>query len=341
MSYPPQQPPGDWGGQQPAGQPYERGQQPDYGAPLEYGQQPGGYPDDPSWTPQSDPQHSYQPPTSGAAYQPQQYPPMSAGPMSGPPMAGQPWPPQQPPPARSGPPVWLFAVLGVVVVLALGAGAFFVFGPDGGDDPGDDSGRDSPSASSSAGSDDPTATDDSLITDTTTGLSYTPIGDPWTALQEPGSAAGFISVVGETLQVEDFGNNRHWIATFYVGETDADTVGFTDADSIESALEAQCELVDSVNYNKPPDFDKPLDGLERDSDPEFDDVTVGEYSGKVLSYHLAWKDDSIKETGETVAVGMLDLGDGKAAGFLISLPDSIIDDNESVLTDAIESMKFA
>ncbi|GAA4916145.1 hypothetical protein LX16_4087 [Stackebrandtia albiflava] len=167
-----QQQPDPYGQQYPpAGAPY--GQQPDpYGQqqPDPYGQQ---QPDPYGQPPQSDPYGQQQPdpygqqpqypsPGQGGGYSPEPSYPMSGVPMSGQPMTGQPMmgptsgpPGQQPPmggynpmfpqqPKKNNTPMIVGVVLGVVLLLGVGAVLFAVLG-SGDDEPGDDIASQSPS----------------------------------------------------------------------------------------------------------------------------------------------------------------------------------------------------
>jgi len=139
MSYPPQQPPqGDpYGQRPPGGDPYQQ-QQPGYGQqqPGYDQQQPGygqpGQPGQPGWQPgfgQSDPG---QPapgygPAQGYGTQPGQEFGAAPGGFGQPPGYGA-------PPRKKSPLPWILAAVGVVAVIALAVGAFFVVS-GGGNDP--------------------------------------------------------------------------------------------------------------------------------------------------------------------------------------------------------------
>ena len=132
MTYPPQQPPqGDpYGQRPPGGDPYgqQQQQQPDYGQQPGYGQpaQPPGQPG--FGQPVADQPAGYGPTPGPQGYGAQ------PGQQFGTPPGGFGQPPGYgPPPPKKSPLPWILAIAGVLVVVALAAGAFVVLG--GGNDP--------------------------------------------------------------------------------------------------------------------------------------------------------------------------------------------------------------
>ncbi|GAA4900931.1 hypothetical protein LX16_0500 [Stackebrandtia albiflava] len=332
MTYPPPPPGGPTG---PAGDPYQQppvdatGWQPPPGAPMsgvpssgqpfhtqQYPQQPA--PGDPYASPQYD---QFGQPVSGAP--------------------GQPWPGAPvPPPARSGSKGWLWGALAGVVVIALVVAGVLIFTSDDETQPlADPTGT--PSAEPSE-DDSQTGTDPAdLLVDPDTGLGYAKMGEPWADPGAQFALAGFRSTTGEMLTVidqPDYG----WVAIFIVGELNVNEVGFTGPDTLESSVTELAAITDATNYSAPPDWTEPLDGFARDAEPVVEEIEIGGFQGVVSTYHLSWDDDRLpEETGETVILGVIDLGDGRAAGFSISLPDSVPQEQVDQVEAALESLQFA
>ncbi|TQL78667.1 hypothetical protein FB566_4258 [Stackebrandtia endophytica] len=311
--------------------------QPDpYAAPDPYAQP------DPYGAPMSAP--GGQPMSPGVASAPPYGQPMAGAP-------GQPGYPQDPyaqqqqwagpviPPTQGGgSKAWIWGALAGVVVVALMVGV--VLYVTGGDD-------ETPVADSSATpseevdpSTEPSeeAPDTELVTDPATGLSFAPMPEPWRDSTANYGVIGFYEVTGQVLDVLTFEDGSGWIATFVVGEINPSQLGSSSM-TTDDAINALADLVDGAHYSKPPDFTEPLDGLER-NEVEVNPLTVGSYSGSAMSYHLSWDDDSIEETGESIALGVLDMGDGRTAGFFLSLPDSVPDEHLDQMLEALDSLTF-
>lgn len=327
MTYPPQQPQGDWGGQQPYdpsqqgyGQQQPMGfdqQLPNYNvqpAADPYGQQPDPYGQqpDPYSAPPADPYAPQQP-----AYDPTQYsaPPVSVAPASGQPYPGQSYPGapmMQAPAPSSGPPVWIFIVGGVVVLALIGVVVFFAINA-GGDDP-DDKPTDSAQSSSQQPSDDPTsgAPDGDMIVDTNTGLGYKAMAG-WDTMDTSSSVPvpGFTSFQGQSYEVAS-----EWIALLGIGEVDAAAVGYKDSGDLKDAVKALAKEYDKSNFGEDPK------GLERDQKAEYDDSDLAGKKAITMAYHLTWDEGENPDTGEQIVFALIDVGDGKVAGFVGSLPDS-------------------
>ena len=344
MTYPPPPPQGDWGGQQPpqpGGAPNPvpgfgppPSQPPAPGQPFGPGQPPapGGYspPPDQGWPSPAQPVTGM--PSGGYAD------PFAAPPTTGAPFPGAP----QPQPPKKGAPTWLFIVGGVVLLLAIGTGVFFAFDLGGKNDDGKTAGGDSSSSASQQPSEDPATTpgdqpQDGTVVDPGTGLSYQAMGDPWTPTTFTGLAGGLSGVppVGEELETEP-----GWVGTYLNGELDTTAVEYDPA-SLEDSVNALADVVDETNYGNPDDDTKSLDGLKREADPESQEVSIDGKDGIVIGYHLVWDDDAITDQGEFVFVGVLDLGDGRAAALEIALPDSIYEAQTDAVTTAMNSIAFA
>ncbi|HIW64374.1 MAG TPA: hypothetical protein H9881_18125 [Candidatus Stackebrandtia excrementipullorum] len=318
MTYPPPQGlPGDPHGQQPPTPPWDGSYAhppmsgvPASGQPDPYGQQPMGQP----------PGHP------GAGYP-------GAVPYS-------PYGQQQLPPTNNGSSkAWIWGGLAGLVVVALMVTGVLYFTSSGGDEQ-------APVAETSESAaeeptEDPTTEPDpntELYTEHITGLSYEPMEDPWREAVVTGMP-GFHGVVGQYLDVLEFDSGSGWVASFLVGELDADAIGYTGEDSLEAAVEAFADVIDDNNYHAPPDFTEQLDGFER-SDISMEEYNVEGHNGMWMSYHLSWDDDRIEETGESVAVGVVDAGDGLVAGFFLSLPDSVPDSRLDQMLAALDSLTF-
>ncbi|MGH8791403.1 MAG: hypothetical protein ACRDXX_01985 [Stackebrandtia sp.] len=352
MTYPPQQPQDPWSGQQP-GDPYQ--QQSGYpDQPSGYPDQPAGYPDAPGQgygqgygQPPPDPTHQYPygQPGEGDPYAPMNVQPMSSQPMSGQPMSGQPvtgqpWPgvavPQQAA-GSSGPPVWVFIVGAVALVALIGAGVFLAFELAGDDDPKDETATeeqsDEPSDDSS--SEDTTDGEGYAVTDSATGLSYTELADPWEPAGDK-EVAAFLSAQGQFLPTA----SDTWGAFVSVGEVDADLIGYDGTDSLKDSVKELAKEIEAGHYTD--GEGKPLEGFERDVDPEYGDIDVDGNAGMGMGYHVTWDDDAVEDTGEYIVIGIVDIGeDGRAAGFYVGMPDGTPEDEVDAVEAAMDGAYFA
>jgi len=247
--------------------------------------------------------------------------------------------PMMPAPQSGGAKAWIWgAVAGVVVVALMVAGALY-FTSDNGETPTADSFSSPPQEEPSTDPTEEPAPNTDLITDPATGLSFTAMPEPWRDPQSTYGVIGFYEVSGQILDVLTFEDGSGWIATFVVGEINPSQIGVTDGMSTEDAVNELADLVDGAHFSKPPNFDEPLDGLKRE-EVEVNTLDVGAHSGTAMTYHLSWDDDSIEETGESIALGVLDIGDGRLAGFFLSLPDSVPDEHLNEMLEAVDSLTF-
>lgn len=336
MTYPPQQPQGDWGGQQP----YDPSQQ-GYGQqqPLGFDQQFPSYDVQPAADPyaQQQPDPYSAPPANPyapqqPAYDPTQY---SAPPVSVAPASGQPYPggPMMPPPApSSGPPVWIFAVGGVVLLALIGVGVFFAINAAGGDGPNDDP-TDAAQSSSQPPSDNPTsgATDGNLIVDTNTGLGFEAMGG-WENMDTSQGAPvpGFTSFQGQQYEVAS-----QWVAMLGVGEVDPSAVGYKDSGDLKDAVKSLSKQYDENNFGDDPK------GLDRDKKAEYDDSDLAGKKAITMAYHLTWDEGENPDTGEQIVFALIDVGDGKVAGFLGSMPDSTPSSQVDEAVKAVGTLAFS
>ncbi|MGH8876648.1 MAG: hypothetical protein ACRD0P_04785 [Stackebrandtia sp.] len=332
MTYPPQQPQGDWGGQQP----YDPSQQ-GYGQPNPaqqgYNQQPPAY--DPYAQPPVDP---YQ--------QPQQYsaPPVdpmqqySAPPVSVTPASGQPWPgaggPMLPPaPPKSGPPAWIFIVGGLTLLALIGVGVFFAVNAGGDDNPSDDK-SDSAADKSDEPSDDPTSESappgGDLIQDPGTGLAFEPI-DEWQTLDTSQGVPvkNFLSMGAQQYEVA-----TDWVAMVGVGEVDTAAVDYKDSGDLKDAIKTVAKDYDSNNFGEDPK------GFDRDQKAEYSEESIAGKDAMTMVYHLTWDEGENPDTGEQVVMALIDAGDGKVAGFIGSLPDSTPKDQVDAAVDSVKTLDF-
>lgn len=341
MTYPPPQgQPGDPYGQQyqqnPGQQPWDgsqpappmsgvpaSGQPGQYGQPDPYGQPMSGIPSSGQPDPYGQPMAAPGRPAPG-------YPGSD-------PYGRQQWGPVVPPPNNGSSKAWIWAVIAGVVVLGLMVVTVLYF-TSGDDTPTADpteTTSDEPSGDAPSEEVDPNL---NLYTETVTGLSYEPMDEPWRDFLG-GDLAGFHGAVGQYLDVLEFESDSRWVASFIIGELDTSLIGYTGPDSAEAALEQLADIIDENNYLAPPDFTEPLDGFKR-GDISIEAHDVGGNSGMWMSYYLSWDDDRIDETGESVAIGVIDAGDGKAAGFFLSLPDSVPDTHLDQMMTALDTLTF-
>lgn len=312
MTYPPQQPQGDWGGQQPydpSQQGYGQQQPPGSGEQLpSYDLEPAADPYATQSNPYSAPPNPYPAPQPG--YDPTQYsaPPVSAAPASGQPFGGQPMMPAPAP--SSGPPVWIFIVGGLVLLALIGVGVVFAFSSTGGD-PDDDPTDSAQSATQSASDDPPSPTPDGdMIYDSNTGLGFEAISS-WQTLQSGVDIPGFSSFEGQQLEVA-----ANWVALMGVGEIDATEYGYKDSGDLKDTVKAVAKDYDENNFGEDPK------GLDRDVDPEYNDSDLAGKPAITMAYHLTWDEGENPDTGEQIVLALVDVGGGRVAGFLGSLPDS-------------------
>ena len=342
MTYPP--PPGQPGdpyGQQhpqnPSQDPYGQptGGAPGPGQPDPYGQPMSGVPA----SGQPDP---YGQPMSGVPGpgQPGPY----GQPMSGAPGPGQPGPygqpqygPPMPTPSKGSSKAWIFGVVAGVVVLALLVGGVLYLTSDDDTpvaDPTTAAPTEEPSEDPSTDDVDPSV---NLYTEPVTGLSYEPMGEPWRDASS-GNMTGFWGHVGQYLDVLEFEDGGGWVAAFIIGELDGATIEYSGPESLEDSIEVFADLIDDNNYNAP-GSEEQLEGLQR-SDISTRAYDVDGHSGVWMSYYLSWDDDRIEETGESVALGVIDAGDGLVAGFFLSLPDSVPDVHLDEMMAALDTLTF-
>lgn len=342
MTYPPQPPQDPWAGQPPVDPTY-----PQYGG---YSGQPAdpaaGYGQPPGDMPQQYPQQGYPDQPTGAPdpyAQPMSALPMSGQPMSGQPMSGQPWQPHQAAPAKSGPPVWAFVIGAVALVALVGVGVlvFVALGDDGSDEPEragqsqEPSEEPSESESEDTGDGGDSLPDGFAVTNSATGLTYTEMGDPWEPA-ESRSVAGFNSADGQFLQTE-FGAIS-WGAMVAIGELDVELLGYEGPDDLEATAEVLGDVIEAGHFNNADG--EPLDGLARTDGPEFDEIDVDGRSGVRMANYLSWDDSDVEDTGEVVVVAAIDLGDGRAAGVFVGLPDSTPDEPYEMVDEALDAMYF-
>lgn len=279
-------------------------------------------------------------PTAPASGVPGQYDPYSAPPVTG--IPDQQWPAVPPAVAvKSGPPTWLYIVGALVLVVVLGAGGYLVFNNNSGS-ASDEKTSDSADSKSDAPKDDssksPGTDDTGLTTDMGTGLSYTTLGEPWQTTDFPAMVGGTNSgIAGQQFETEP-----GWAATFLVGELDAELLGYDGPDTLKDTVKTLADGIDAVNYSSPSsEGTKPLKGLKRDTDPEFQDIEIDGKTGIVMAYHLKWDTDELKDQGEYVLVAVIDMGEGKAAGVQVSLPESVFDAQSDAVSAALDSLSFS
>ncbi|ADD41807.1 hypothetical protein [Stackebrandtia nassauensis] len=333
MTYPPQQPQ-DWGGQQPYDpnqQGYGQQPQPGFDQQLpsyDLEPQPGQYQQDPYAQPQVDP---YQPPQP--SYDPAQYsaPPVSVAPASGQPYGGGPMLPPAAP--KSSAPVWIFIVGGVVLLALIGVGVFFAIKSTGGSP--DDDKTDSANEKSEEPSDDPPSASQSpsgdMIVDTNTGLGFKSMSG-WQTMDTSAGipVPGFTSFQGQQYEV-----TTDWVAMLGVGEIDASTLGYKDSGDLKDTVKAIAKEYDKNNFGKDPK------GLDRDVKAEYDDADLAGKKAITMAYHLTWDKGENPDTGEQIVIAVIDVGGGKAAGFLGSLPDSTPKDQVDAAVEAAGTLAFS
>lgn len=334
MTYPPQQPPGNWGGQQP----YDPAQQQGYDQQSPFGQQPQSYdlepaanpysspPADPYSAPPADPYAPQQP-----AYDPTQYsaPPVSAAPASPGPYPGAPM--VATPPPKNGPPAWIFIIGGVVVLALIGVVVLFVVNATSGDD---DKPDNDTAQSSDAPSDDPTSDappPDDLVKDENTGLGFKAVSSWITLDPSRGSPVpGFTTFAGQQYEV-----SSKWVAMMGVGEIDTSAAGYQDSGDLKDTVKLIAEAYDNNNFGEDPK------GLKRDKEPEYSDDQLAGKEAITMAYHLTWDAGENPDTGEQIVLAVIDLGDGRAAGFLGSIPDSTPSSEVDAAVEAVKTLAFA
>jgi hypothetical protein len=264
-----------------------------------------------------------------------------APPMSGIPASGQPYPgpPMPMRPAKSGPPAWAFIVGGVVLVLVLGiVGAIVLINNGKGDDSADDDSSSSSSESTSeSGNDDSASPSGDLITDPTTGLGFKRISTWADASDLLYATPDLVASNGQTLSTE-----TNWQAMFAVGEVDLSKVDYKSTDDLKSVVKKIAKDVDKTDYNKTSGATDPLDGLKRDGKAKYTDLSISGTKGIMATYTLKWdKSNGLKATGEHLGVGVIDIGGGKLAGFVVSNPSNTPDSEVKNTSDALDSLTIA
>ena len=229
--------------------------------------------------------------------------------------------------------MWLYIVGAVVLVLALGTGVYLILDNNSGASAPIDTanGTQSPDPQQSDRTDtDPVPTDTDLVTDPATGLSYEAMGAPWETSNFGEIPGGIGTPVGEMLVTEE-----NWVAVFLVGEMNPDLLDYHGVGDLETSLTGLADVVDEVNYA--PDG-KQLDGFQREGSPDFIDLKISGYTGKIMVYHLVWDDDRLDDQGEYVGLGLIDLGDGRLAGIQLSLPESAYEIYGDTMEDKVAGM---
>ncbi|MGH8879698.1 MAG: hypothetical protein ACRD0P_20510 [Stackebrandtia sp.] len=251
------------------------------------------------------------------------------------PVSGQPWgvTPRFTPKQRKGLPSWVYVIGGVVVVAALAVGAVFYFGL--GDETGDTAGEDANGSGEQTQEAFP-------VTDEKSGLTYLGLPQPWTSLTDTDgfdSLAGFTAVNGQALVTEDGGEDGRK-GVFAVGELDVEALKYKDGDALTNVAGEFADLIDLRNWKNPADPDKDLEGLARDNDPVVDYLRVDGRRGVTSTYHISWKSDAVSDSGATVMLGVIDIGDGALAGFFVDIPDSAADAATGAVKDTMLTLQF-
>lgn len=250
------------------------------------------------------------------------------------------------PKKRKGPPGWLYVIGVIVVVAALGVGAAVYFGLDSGGDP-------PPSQVDPSDDVDDDTFESVLISDEESGFGYMSMPQPWTPLTELPNFAdddfdgitGFDGVDGQAYWVEEGDDESDgWIGVFAVGALDVAEIEYTGHASIKNATLELAEHVDEEHWLDPTDPDREtfLDGVARESDPEESEeyLRVDGRRAYFVEYEVSWESDSIDESGATVILGIVDMGDSEAAAVMVDLPDSISGEHREHVDEALRTLRF-
>ncbi|CAM3234798.1 hypothetical protein [Stackebrandtia soli] len=275
--------------------------------------------------------HQYQSTPPGVPASP--FAPVSAAPASAAPASAQPWShpsvPQFTPKKRRGLPSWVYVVGVVVIVAALAVGAIFYFGVGN---------NDTPVADPPASKEPENAA--VLLIEEGSGLGYLTMADPWADLGEYkdlSEIAGFTSYVGQYTLTE-----TGWMSLFAVGTMDAKALDY-ETGAIRQAVFKFAELSEAqtVKLLEETGRDENISGYGRDVEPVYTQLRVDGRNAGFIQYHVAWEDSTNNETGTTVTLGLIDIGDGKLAGFLIDVPDTAAAALAESTEQAMNTLQFS
>jgi hypothetical protein len=323
VTYPPQQP-DPWSGQPPYGPGAGSGQ---------YGQDPGGYGGSNGYGPGYGPQ-DYVDPSAPPAYDQSSAPPAYQQPYGGyqqpgyaPPQqyGGPGYAPPPPPPKKGGSPLpWILggaAVLVVVVLVVVGA---VVLAGGQKHPPNGRSGSPSTSASPSPS----ISLDPTRVTDPATGISFKKLGSPWQPMTF--SIKEFKSPVGEQVKTQSTGSG--WYAVICVGALDTGAYPYSGPSDLQKDTDAMAAAMVKKYYPANVKTDK-----------KFSDEggTQNGHKAWVWAYHVTYSESGVDSTGESIEIALVDVGNGRAAGFYTSVPDTRASDLLPDIKDAADSITIA
>ena len=253
-------------------------------------------------------------------------------PVSAQPSSAQPWGggvvPQFTPKRNRGVPSWVYIVGAVVVVLALALGAVFWFGLPGGE-PG---GEPTPQASNSPSPEPEVVGGGELLSDEDAGLGFLDLPEPWAStdeLETVDGVPGFTSFTGQyVLPVEDGG----YIGLIGVGSIDPDVVEYLGTDSLRTAAAELSEVTDAAAWSEAGDVSV--------GDAEYEYLRIDGRRSILMNYKVSFTADSPPETGATVILAVVDMGDGNAAGFIAHVPDTLAEAHLELVREAVMTLQF-
>ncbi|ADD41808.1 hypothetical protein [Stackebrandtia nassauensis] len=266
--------------------------------------------------------------------------PVSAQPTSG----GQPWggspstPYFTPRKPRRGLPRWFYVVGVIIVVAALGAGGYVWLGPGlGGEEPKDEA---SASATKDADKSSEKPTEEKseaekqpdLVTDKGSGLGFVQLPKPWTEESDT-KFPGFKDTTGQVLTNK--GSVPGW---FVAGEVDAKKIKYKGVDQLADSGAQLAGFIDDKHWTDAKG--KQLKGAKRETKFKYNYIRIDGHRGVYLTYRMGWSSDKVKDKSADVVVGLVDVGDGKAAGFFAVVPESLSDKQKPAVEDTILSLRF-
>ena len=287
------------------------------------------------------------PPTAQPIYQPHQAPPgvpespfavhsappaQLPAPISAQPASGQPWAggvPQFTPKRSRGVPGWVYIVGVVVVVLALALGAVFWFGL-----PGDTStAEESPSPSEVTTETEPEVEGGGeLISDEDSGLGYLSLPQPWVSTAEVDGFEGLPGFASFTGQQHPSELDTDVVGVIGAGGLDGDRVEYAGTDYLRPAV---TELGDAIDASW-----SDVSDLARAKDPSYEYLRIDGRRAILMTYDVTFTSEVSGETGASVMVAVVDLGDRQAAAFVAQIPGSLVESQLEPAREAVMTMQF-
>ncbi|MFD1935772.1 DUF2510 domain-containing protein [Nonomuraea mangrovi] len=327
----------------PGAQPYHA---PEPGAGPQF-QAPGGGPGPQYQAPGSGPAPQYQAPTQQYGQQP-----WGGGTMQ------LPAPDFGPPPKSGGAMPWILGGVGAVLVLALIAGAAFIFVNRGGEttttmptpapttetDPLPTPSESPTPSSSDSPTDPPTqgtgaelpAPADGRITDPKTGLSFAAPGDPWSVprsaeINNPDPNAQQWSAGVSAVSQEKYDGESDWTGSIYSGELN-ESYPYEGVDNLRAATGTV--FIDFARFYPVKHERKILQDKA---------ITVDGHKGWLLEYEMDFTAESEKKSyqwkKERAAIAVIDRGEGKRPALLyLSVPDNL---DTGLVTQTLNSLKLS